>query len=133
MLTTGFKLWFVSCAAALSAAVFAGYTSGGTETGPISLGWKGGVGDHVTYVRVRFEDEGPGIPTEVLPRLFIPFYTRRAGGTGLGLALCRRFVHAHGGEIDLGMRPGGGARFTVLLPLEAPERPPRLAGPAGGP
>jgi len=50
MLTTGFKLWFGFCAAAVSAAVFAGYTSGATETGPISLGWKGGVGHHVTYV-----------------------------------------------------------------------------------
>ncbi len=49
MLTTGFKLWSGLCAAAIAAAVFAGYTSGGTETGPISLGWKGGVGNHVTY------------------------------------------------------------------------------------
>ncbi|HJL83160.1 MAG TPA: hypothetical protein QGF43_04535 [Acidimicrobiales bacterium] len=50
MLTTGFKLWFGFFVAAFSAAVFAGYTSGATETGPISLGWKGGVGNHVTYV-----------------------------------------------------------------------------------
>ena len=49
MLTTGFKLWIGLCMAAASAAVFAGYTTGGTETGPVSLGWKGGVGDHVTY------------------------------------------------------------------------------------
>ncbi len=84
-------------------------------------------------VDLVIEDNGPGVPKQDRDKLFIPFYTRRAGGTGLGLALCRRIVHAHGGEIDLGMRPGGGARFTVLLPLEAPERPPRLAGPAGGP
>ncbi len=54
MLTTGFKLWFGFCLAAISVAVFAGYTSGATETGPISLGWKGGVGNHVTYVLFVF-------------------------------------------------------------------------------
>ena len=49
MLTTGFKFWFGLCVAMVIAAVFAGYTTGGTETGPISLGWKGGVGNHVAY------------------------------------------------------------------------------------
>ena len=49
MLTTGFKLWFGLCVAMVVAAIFAGYTTGGTETGPISLGWKGGVGNHVVY------------------------------------------------------------------------------------
>ena len=50
MLTTGFKLWFGLCMAAVMAAVFAGYTSGGTETGPVSVGWKGGIGNHVSYI-----------------------------------------------------------------------------------
>ena len=49
MLTTGFKLWFGVFAAAVGAAVFAGYTSGGDETGPLSLAWKGAVGNHVSY------------------------------------------------------------------------------------
>jgi len=49
MLTTGFKLWFGFFLGAVLAAVFAGYTSGATETGPLSLGWKGGVGNHVSY------------------------------------------------------------------------------------
>ncbi|MEE3206021.1 MAG: hypothetical protein VX243_05565, partial [Actinomycetota bacterium] len=49
MLTTGFKLWFGFFVGAVLAAVFAGYTSGATETGPLSLGWKGGVGNHVSY------------------------------------------------------------------------------------
>ena len=49
MLTTGFKLWFGLCVVMVVAAIFAGYTTGGTETGPISLGWKGGVGNHVVY------------------------------------------------------------------------------------
>ncbi|MBT6092548.1 MAG: hypothetical protein HOH21_06960 [Acidimicrobiaceae bacterium] len=50
MLTTGFRLWFGLCMAAVMAAVFAGYTSGATETGHISVGWKGGIGNHVSYV-----------------------------------------------------------------------------------
>ena len=54
MLTTGFKLWFGLCAVMLGAAMFAGYTTGGTETGPLSLGWKGGVGNHVAYVLLVF-------------------------------------------------------------------------------
>jgi len=49
MLTTGFKLWFGLCVVMVAAAIFAGYTTGGTETGPISLGWKGGIGNHVVY------------------------------------------------------------------------------------
>ena len=54
MLTTGFKLWFGFFVAVVLAAVFAGYTSGATETGPISLGWKGGVGNHVSYTILVF-------------------------------------------------------------------------------
>lgn len=49
MFTTGFKLWFGVFVAAFGAASFAGYTSGGDETGPISLAWKGAVGNHVSY------------------------------------------------------------------------------------
>ena len=54
MLTTGFKLWFGLAAAVVMAAVFAGYTSGATETGPVSIGWKGGVGNHVSYTILLF-------------------------------------------------------------------------------
>ena len=54
MLSTGFKLWFGLCVLMVAAAIFAGYTTGGTETGPISLGWKGGVGNHVVYTPVSY-------------------------------------------------------------------------------
>ena len=54
MLTTGFKLWFGFAIAVALAAVFAGYTSGATETGPLSIGWKGGVGNHVSYTILIF-------------------------------------------------------------------------------
>ena len=49
MLTPGFKLWCGASIFAFSVAVFAGYTSGGDETGPVSLAWKGAVGNHVSY------------------------------------------------------------------------------------
>jgi two-component system sensor histidine kinase HydH len=85
------------------------------------LGHAFGHGRGASTVDIVVEDTGPGIPAQERDKLFIPFYTRRAGGTGLGLALCRRIVHAHGGDIEVGDRPGGGARFTVLLPLEPPD------------
>ena len=89
-----------------------------------------GHGSGPSTVDIVVEDTGPGIPEQDRDKLFIPFYTRRSGGTGLGLALSRRIVHAHGGEVDVGDRPGGGARFTILLPLEPPKR--TLVGPVEG-
>ena len=71
-----------------------------------------------TAARITVEDTGPGIPAQVLPRLFEMFVTTksRAKGTGLGLAVCRRIVEEMGGTIAATNRPGGGACFTVLLP-----------------
>jgi signal transduction histidine kinase len=69
---------------------------------------------HSTVVVV--DDDGPGIAPEDRPRVFELFYTRKRGGTGLGLPLARRAVEDHGGEIEVLARPGGGARFVVHLP-----------------
>jgi len=63
------------------------------------------------------EDEGDGVPAEVLPRLFEPFFTTKAEGTGLGLAISQRIAAALGGTLHAENRPGGGARFTLSLPL----------------
>jgi len=65
---------------------------------------------------VSVRDTGPGIPDEVRARIFEPLFTTRTKGTGLGLAVARRIVEAHGGEIRVESTPGSGATFTLLLP-----------------
>ncbi|PTL83959.1 ATP-binding protein [Vitiosangium sp. GDMCC 1.1324] len=69
------------------------------------------------------EDEGPGVSPADAQRLFEPFFTTRTTGTGLGLAVVRRVVLAHGGTVSVGQRPGGGARFELRLPLQCEPRP----------
>lgn len=71
-------------------------------------------------VEVRIRDEGPGFAAEDLPRVFTPFFTRRAGGFGLGLAISERIVGEHRGCITAANDPAGGAVVTVALPLTAP-------------
>ncbi len=67
-------------------------------------------------VRLSVRDTGPGIPPEEQARIFDPFYTRRAGGSGLGLALVHRAVEAHEGAIFVDSPPGGGTEFVLFLP-----------------
>ncbi len=62
-------------------------------------------------------DEGPGIPAELRERIFDPYFTTKSEGTGLGLAIAKKIVLQHGGEIEVGERPGGGAQFTLTFPL----------------
>lgn len=70
-------------------------------------------------VELAVSDSGPGVPAELRERIFEPFFTTRPQGTGLGLAVARRIVEAHGGRIAVGEAPGGGAAFTVRLPVAA--------------
>lgn len=63
------------------------------------------------------DDNGPGIPESKRPELFRPFFTTKAQGTGLGLALCRKILREHGGSIEIEANPTGGARFLMRLPL----------------
>ena len=67
-------------------------------------------------LEIVIEDNGPGIPPDLLPILFDPFVTTKANGSGLGLALVAKIVGDHGGVIDSDSRPGR-TRFRVLLPV----------------
>jgi PAS domain S-box-containing protein len=70
-------------------------------------------------VSVIFQDDGPGISPEILPNIFDPFYTtKRPGrGTGLGLSICKAILREHNGNVEASSGPGGGAVFTVTLPV----------------
>ena len=67
--------------------------------------------------RVIVSDDGPGVPAEERERIFDPFYTTRARGVGLGLAIVQRIVSSHGGWVSVDDADLGGARFTLALPL----------------
>ncbi|MFM7805533.1 MAG: two-component system sensor histidine kinase NtrB [Verrucomicrobiota bacterium] len=73
-------------------------------------------------------DTGPGIPPDQLNRIFEPFYTTKAKGTGLGLLIVQRIIRDHGGRIELESTVGKGTTFKLWLPLR--ERRPRLIAPA---
>jgi nitrogen fixation/metabolism regulation signal transduction histidine kinase len=87
-----------------------------------ALGPKGGLitlraraqGDRA---RVSVEDDGPGVPPDILPRLFDPYFSAKSGGTGLGLAIAKKIVEEHGGSISAENRPEGGFRVRFDLPL----------------
>jgi signal transduction histidine kinase/DNA-binding response OmpR family regulator len=96
-----------------------------TEQGEVRVAVRAeprGTGDRLIF---SVSDTGCGIPAEHLPRLFTPFHqiddsaTREHGGSGLGLALCRRLMHLLGGEIEVASTLGQGSRFAIQLPLRA--------------
>ena len=66
---------------------------------------------------IEVADDGPGIEADVLDRIFSPFITTKAKGSGLGLALVRKIVDAHGGRVEVTSPARGGTRFRVVLPL----------------
>lgn len=78
-----------------------------------------GRGTQSGTVCLRVEDEGCGIPAEVVGRIFDPFFSTKERGTGLGLALVHRIVDANGGQIGVQSEPGRGTSFTVVLPAAA--------------
>jgi signal transduction histidine kinase len=83
-----------------------------------------GPADHGTgpTIQITVSDNGPGIPPEVMERIFSPFFTTKPQGSGLGLAIVRKIVDAHDGRIDVGERPGGGTVFRVTLPVRSPQQ-----------
>ncbi len=77
------------------------------------------IGRNPDSVWIVFQDDGPGIAPENLAHIFDPFFTtKRPGrGTGLGLSICKTVLREHGGNIDVSSAPGGGAVFTITLPV----------------
>ena len=73
-------------------------------------------------VRIDVRDNGSGIPAEVLPNIWTPFFTTKAEGvgTGLGLSTCKKIVTSHGGRITVESQAGSGTTFSVILPLKPP-------------
>jgi PAS domain S-box-containing protein len=71
------------------------------------------------HVSVEVVDDGPGIPSDQLSKIFLPFFTSKKHGTGLGLATCKRIVTNHGGVIRVDSEPGKGTRFTIDLDLNS--------------
>jgi signal transduction histidine kinase len=70
-----------------------------------------------TFAEISISDDGPGIPTEIAPKIFEPFFSTKSGGTGLGLALTRQVIEGHGGSIRLKTAPEQGTVFLIQLPL----------------
>jgi CheY-like chemotaxis protein len=75
--------------------------------------------DQMPRIQVRFADNGPGIPSDVMPHIFEPFFTtKKCGqGTGLGLSICARAAEEHGGRLWAENNEQGGATFVLELPL----------------
>ena len=80
--------------------------------GNISVSSDSGAGQ----IRILIRDSGAGIPAEDLDRIFDPFYTTKARGSGLGLGITRRIIRDHGGSIDVTSEPGRGATFALIFP-----------------
>jgi signal transduction histidine kinase len=72
---------------------------------------------HGGSVEITVDDDGPGIALEARRHLFVPYFTTKPGGSGIGLALVRQIVLGHGGTVTAEDRPGGGTRVRVLLPV----------------
>jgi signal transduction histidine kinase len=70
-----------------------------------------------SWARISIRDTGQGVPPELLPRVFEPFFTTKASGTGVGLAIVKRVVEAHGGKVEAHCGRGRGMTVALWLPL----------------
>lgn len=87
------------------------------ESGARTVGIRCRADAHAGACRIDVEDQGPGMPPEVLDKLFKPFFTTKPKGTGLGLAVAKRVIDAHGGAVSVDSAPGRGTRVTIMIPI----------------
>lgn len=83
--------------------------------------------DEPARIAVAFRDEGEGIRSDLLARIFDPFFTSKANGIGLGLSVSKKIVEAHSGRIEVTSQLGKGTTFTVIFPREAGQQRARVA------
>ena len=91
----------------------------GIEGGIVRVETKSGAG----VLRIAVSDNGPGIPSDVLPRIWEVYFSTKEKGTGLGLPTVRRILAEHGGDVTVSSRHGKGTTFSVFLPV-----PPNITG-----
>lgn len=72
-------------------------------------------------VHVHIEDDGPGVSEDQLDKIWDPFFTTKDKGTGLGLGIVKKIVELHGGAVEIGNRPAGGAQVAIRLPIQQEE------------
>ncbi len=70
-----------------------------------------------SYAEIEIKDDGKGIPDDVLPKLFNPFFTTKDDGNGLGLAICKKIIQLHRGDIHVSSQQDVGTTFTITLPV----------------
>jgi signal transduction histidine kinase len=84
--------------------------------GTVRISYRGAdESEGVRHCRITIVDSGPGIPSDVLDRIFNPFFTTKDSGTGLGLSIVHRVIEAHDGTITAGNIEGGGAKFEIRI------------------
>lgn len=91
--------------------------------GEVSIGVQEATAAGRTTHVIEVRDDGPGIEPELLERIFHPFFTTKAEGTGLGLAVAEGVVRSHHGQLEVESEVGGGTRFRLVLPSDGPARP----------
>jgi len=74
-------------------------------------------GKEENFIRISIRDNGPGIPLDIQDKIFVPFFTTKKTGTGIGLPMAQKIVHAHGGVMDLTSEPGKGTEFVIKIPV----------------
>ena len=80
----------------------------------------GGTGEREDFLTVSIKDNGPGIPEEIRDKIFVPFFTTKKDGTGIGLPMAQKIIYAHKGVLDILSGQGRGTEFIVKIPVRKP-------------